>query len=194
MKMGVGKVKRYYEQKRIKRVEKGAIFSAFPHFIAPGKHGNHEAPGMFIRDIDTGEVYTGIIKGLNPNQVSLDKEYKVVIRHIGNPLKDNTRLAFLEEIVEEGNKVHVRTLEKSKIKSHLFAYFLRFTKDINGNDIYRYKVFVHKNANNVSVSVGDYVFGIARNISHTKNLFYLSPLAIVDETTYLENENIIFRE
>ena len=130
-----GADRQFYEQKKLDFVERGVVFEAFPHFIAPEKHNVPESPAMFIKDLSTGRVFTGFVRALNPRDIKIDRKYKLVIRGIGHWLKDNTTALFLEEIVEPGDKIHVHTTSMSK-NEKLFGRFLRYNIDKDGNDKY----------------------------------------------------------
>ncbi|MEK6873249.1 MAG: hypothetical protein AABW91_00210 [Nanoarchaeota archaeon] len=187
-----GADRRFYEQKKLDFVERGVVFEAFPHFIAPEKHNVPESPAMFIKDLSTGRVFTGFVRALNPRDIKIDRNYKLVIRGVGHELKDHTTALFLEEIVEPGDKIHVHTTDLSK-NEKLFGRFLRYNINKDGKDKYRYTVFVHASNGGTRFTPGDYIFGRAEHVCFSRNSIDLVPISAVTESRYLNFENMIIK-
>lgn len=187
----------WYDQKELDVVEKGIIFSSKPHFIATSKNYQPERPALFIRCLKTQEVFTGYIRGLNPREVSkkevLEQEYRLIVRGFGSILDDKTRLLFLEEAVEKGDKIYVHILNRTKNREKFFGRFLRYGENEYGSPKERYRVFVYPERDSVRVEEGNYIFGKVEEVCLDRNNIDLLPLSIIGKDSYKRHENIIIK-
>ena len=181
------------EQIKLGKVHLGITFNATPHFIASAKVDMPPIPGFYIKDELTEKVYTGYLKGLNEKDISEKQEYKMIIRGVGNKMKDYTHQLFLEERLEEENQIHFQVNDfKDKDGQKLVGEFL----DYPGIKP-RYLIFVkhrfENNGNVIEIYPNDFVFGRVTNVNITHHMVEVHPISIISKERYLRHKNRIFR-
>lgn len=181
------------EQIKLERVSHGLTFDARPHFIASAKKDMPPIPGFYIEDIRSEKVYTGYLKGLNERDISENQTYKMIIRGIGDKLKDYTYQLFLEERVENGNQIHFQVEDFKEGDEHkLVGGFL----DYSGRKP-NYLAFVKRksriNGEIFEIYPDDFVFGSVSNVDKNNRILEMNPISIVNEKRYLKHKNRIFR-
>ena len=153
-----------------------------PHFIAPPKGQLQACLGFYLEDSASGEVFTGYLREVNQRDISLDKEFKLIVRGIGGIVdRDKTRLAFLEQYLMPGNQVHVQAIDEGKNPGVLIGNFMKYKAFIDKRDREK-KLFVN---------VEDYVFGNVSWVSEDHYKFNLSPTSVVSQDRYEKWRNVI---
>jgi len=178
----------FYERIHLDRIEAGrTTFNAVPHFMAMPKENLEGKPAFYLED--EIEIYTGYLQGLNPRDVDEDREYKLIVRGVGNRLRDSTFQVFLEERVEKNDLIHVPVIDKhNKHSNKLVGGFLQ-----HGDRFPRYTTFMYnRTPKNEVISIGDFVYGRVKDVKNN-NLLELAPISIVSKSRGDKWKNRIIR-
>jgi hypothetical protein len=174
----------YFQQIRIEGVSKGTILDAKPHFIAPARGNLPKKPGFYIRDSNNGEVFTGYLYNLPWKDISLEREYKMIVRGIGEINKDCTKHMVLEERLEPENHICIN-IERQSDKNRFFGRFLR------------YGIFINQGKYEISgdeIKKSDYLIGCIEKITGEHRFADLIPLKTISKEEYNAGLNRVFRE
>ena len=170
----------------------GVMLNLNPDFIAPSTARHSVKPGFYLRDSNSGERFTAYLEQLNSKDVSMDEEYRMIVRGIGESGGHigGSTLARLEQRLSIGDKIHVRVEERTR---RGVDYISRFLK---------YRVFIppkfEKEGESVGVPLGDYIFGrvleIRDNLTTVHFSAILQPISVVSESRFNLHRNRIYSE
>ena len=182
------------ERVKLLKVKTGVVFSARPHFIAPANPNKEliKAPGFYLEEKGTCNLYTAYLRGLNSYEWPNDEKYlarkeewpiyEMIIRKFGGMRQeDSTRIAYLERVLSINDGIYVKLERNSKRPGFLIGNF--------GD----YKAYVYDQNDNLSVNVGEHVLAVVSSVNEFHTKTELFPVQKVDSGTYDFNRGIIIR-
>lgn len=182
------------ERVKLSKVKIGVVFSARPHFIAPANPSKEliKAPGFYLEEKGTHNLYTAYLRGLNPYEWPNDEKYlarreewpiyEMITRKFGGMRQeDSTRIAYLERVLSVNDGIYIELERDSKRPGFLIGNF--------GG----YKAYIYGQNDSLSVSVGEHVLAVVSSVNEFHTKTELVPVQKVDSRDYDFNKGLIIR-